>query len=210
MLNGKTSAQQPFDDLCPADVRLAHRLLFAASGTPLRSAAPVSSAAPSTAQVVTSDSKNKWLCDPVVLDDAMRGLLGIDRTVPLLICVDELRNLGAKPALGEISVAAVAAATGSRPEGATYVIASALSAVGPMKCATKRRPVYWMPLPPLALAQWDAALQQHGPAECVVTGSQDARTPRVATSASSRQANPTCFAPVPFAPKARNFGGAAG
>ena len=76
-LNGKTSAQQPFDDLCPAPASGAASLSDSVADARRRlgMAPRVPSAAPSTAQVVTSDIRQQ-------------------EQVALRLCVDELRNLG--------------------------------------------------------------------------------------------------------------------
>ena len=104
--------EEDFDAGCPTDVRVAHRLLHAASGaasvrhsvTNARTAlgmAPPSSSPAALSPREQGFFPDKLLSNPMVLDTVIRRLLGAEETAPLLICADELRKLGAQPEVGE-------------------------------------------------------------------------------------------------------------
>ena len=107
------------------------------------------------------------------LPGLLRQLYGADLTTPILIAADELRKFDEEPPVGKMSRVAVGALTALarlsqsaaisahlKVGGPVYIAASAMAAYDPAKGITdgSKRPVYYMPLPPLGLKHYEAEL----------------------------------------------------
>ena len=107
------------------------------------------------------------------LPGLLRQLYGADLMTPILIAADELRMFGEQPPIGESSSVAVdalkvlarlsqnaAISAHLKVGGPVYIAASTMAAYDPAEGITagSGRPVYYMPLPPLGLENYEAEL----------------------------------------------------